>query len=198
MKKKIEVVLCMRVISGECKGRPLKAVPGMSTRPTTDKVKESMFNIIGPFFNGGIGLDLFGGSGGLGIESLSRGFEKFIFVDREGKAISTIKENVKRCNYEEKVEIYRNDAVRALKALHKRELAFDIIFLDPPYAGKAIPKVVELINEYKLLHSNGKIVCEHDAAEVLPEELACFAKSKVEIYGKQIAVTIYTYKEEIK
>ncbi|OZM58485.1 16S rRNA (guanine(966)-N(2))-methyltransferase RsmD [Lottiidibacillus patelloidae] len=183
----------MRVISGECKGRPLKAVPGTSTRPTTDKVKESIFNMIGPFFNGGIGLDLFGGSGGLGIESLSRGFEKFIFVDREAKAISTIKENVKKCHYEDKVEIYRNDAVRALKALHKRELTFDMIFLDPPYAAKSIPKVMELIDEYKLLQSNGKIICEHDASEKLPDTIASFAKSKVEIYGKQIAVTIYTY-----
>jgi 16S rRNA (guanine966-N2)-methyltransferase len=196
MKKNIEVVLSMRVISGECKGRPLKAVPGMSTRPTTDKVKESIFNMIGPFFNGGFGLDLYGGSGGLGIESLSRGFERFIFVDREGKAISTIKENVKRCNYEDKVEIYRNDAIRALKALHKRDVVFDIIFLDPPYAAKTIPKVMELIHEYKLLHNNGKIVCEHDAAEKLPDEIADLEKSKVEIYGKQIAVTIYTYKED--
>ncbi len=78
----------MRVVSGSCKGKALQAVPGNSTRPTTDKVKEAMFNMIGPYFEGGIGLDLFAGSGGLGIEALSRGLDKMIFVDRDGKAIT--------------------------------------------------------------------------------------------------------------
>ncbi len=82
----------------------LKAVPGNSTRPTTDKVKEAIFNIIGPYFNGGTGLDLFAGSGGLGIEAISRGFEKIIFVDRDGKALQTIKENVKTCGVEQYAE----------------------------------------------------------------------------------------------
>ena len=80
----------MRVVSGKCKGHPLKAVPGSSTRPTTDKVKESIFNIIGPYFEGGQALDLFAGSGGLGIEALSRGMDKAIFVDREYKAVATV------------------------------------------------------------------------------------------------------------
>ena len=87
----------MRVVSGICKGRALKAVPGNTTRPTTDKVKEALFNMIGPYFEGGIGLDLFAGSGGLGIEALSRGLDKVIFIDRDGKAIQTIHENIKTC-----------------------------------------------------------------------------------------------------
>ena len=74
-------MIVLRVVSGICKGRPLKAVPGNTTRPTTDKVKEALFNMIGPYFNGGIGLDLFAGSGGLGIEALSRGLDKVIFID---------------------------------------------------------------------------------------------------------------------
>ena len=84
MKKKIHnnMVRNMRVISGTCKGRQLKAVPGSRTRPTTDKVKETIFNMIGPYFNGGLGLDLFAGSGGLGIEAISRGLDKVIFVDQ--------------------------------------------------------------------------------------------------------------------
>ena len=80
----------MRVVSGTAKEEHLKAVPGNATRPTTDKVKEAMFNMIGPYFDGGIGLDLFAGSGGLGIEALSRGMDKVIFVDRDDKAIQTI------------------------------------------------------------------------------------------------------------
>ena len=122
----------MRVVAGSLKGRSIKAVKGTNTRPTTDKVKESIFNIIGPYFDGGMALDLFGGSGNLGIESLSRGIDKVIFVDKEGIAINTIKENVKELRLEDRVEIYRNDAFRALKALVKREIQFDLILLDPP------------------------------------------------------------------
>ena len=103
----------MRVISGSQKGRILKAVPGKTTRPTTDKVKEAIFNMIGPYFNGGYGLDLFAGSGGLGIEGLSRGLDKVIFIDFDYKAIRTIKENVNICRFESMAEIYKNDWKRA-------------------------------------------------------------------------------------
>ncbi|RBN41004.1 16S rRNA (guanine(966)-N(2))-methyltransferase RsmD, partial [Priestia megaterium] len=92
----------MRVVAGLYKGHALKAVPGYSTRPTTDKVKEAIFNMIGPFFEGGTALDLFGGSGGLGIEALSRGIDKVIFVDRDGKAIQTIKANLASCRLEDR------------------------------------------------------------------------------------------------
>ena len=112
----------MRVVAGTLKGRSIKAVKGTNTRPTTDKVKESIFNIIGPYFEGGLALDLFGGSGNLGIESLSRGIERAIFVDRENIAIQTIKQNIKDLKLDERVEIYRNDAFKALKAIVKREL----------------------------------------------------------------------------
>ena len=122
----------MRVVSGKCKGHPLKAVPGNTTRPTTDKVKESIFNMIG-YFDGGIALDLFGGSGGLGIEALSRGIDKAIFVDRDSKAIKVIHQNLESCRVQEQAEVYRNDAERAVKALIKREMSFDLILIDPPY-----------------------------------------------------------------
>lgn len=97
------------------KGRSLKAVAGTSTRPTTDKVKESIFNMIGPYFDGGRGLDLFAGSGGLGIEALSRGFEHCIFVDRDFKAIQTVKSNLKTLELTKHAQVYRNDAERALR-----------------------------------------------------------------------------------
>lgn len=116
----------MRVVSGKCKGHPLKAVPGNTTRPTTDKVKESIFNMIGPYFDGGTALDLFGGSGGLGIEAISRGIEKAIFVDRDSKAIKVIHQNLESCRIHEQAEVYRNDAERAVKALIKREMSFDL------------------------------------------------------------------------
>ncbi len=181
----------MRVIAGECKGRPLKAVPGITTRPTTDKIKESIFNMIGPFFDGGIGLDLYGGSGGLGLEALSRGMEHFIFIDKDQKAILTIKENIKQCNYDEKTEVFRNDAKRALKALHKRELQFDMIFLDPPYAKQMLMKDIEEIDKLQLLSSEGRIVAEHGTEVTLPEQIGSFQLIRQETYGKTTTITIF-------
>ncbi|SFC04805.1 16S rRNA (guanine(966)-N(2))-methyltransferase RsmD [Bacillus sp. OV322] len=182
----------MRVVSGSCKGRPLKAVPGTGTRPTTDKVKESIFNMIGPYFDGGLSLDLFAGSGGLGIESLSRGIDKTIFIDREYKALQTVKANLQACSFTEKAEVYKNDAERAIKALMKRELSFKLILLDPPYKKQKLVDLLESIYTGKLLSNDGFIVCEHGSDVVLPEKVSGFIKWKKEIYG-MIAVSIYRF-----
>ncbi|MEE6131198.1 16S rRNA (guanine(966)-N(2))-methyltransferase RsmD [Priestia sp. GS2] len=184
----------MRVVAGSCKGHSLKAVPGHSTRPTTDKVKEAIFNMIGPFFEGGIALDLFGGSGGLGIEALSRGIDRAIFVDREGKAIQTIKSNLETCSLQEQAEVYRNDSERALKAIIKREIQFDLILLDPPYKAQKLKALIGTISEHKLLQASGVIVAEHANDVVLPDEINEFEKIKSENYGI-IGVSIYTYKQ---
>ncbi|RSD28132.1 16S rRNA (guanine(966)-N(2))-methyltransferase RsmD [Mesobacillus subterraneus] len=180
----------MRVVSGELKGRSLKAVPGTSTRPTTDKVKESLFNMIGPYFNGGLGLDLFAGSGGLGIEALSRGLDKVIFVDREGKAIHVVNENLKSVGLEDRAEVYRNDAVRALKAIRKRELVFNYIFLDPPYKKQQLVKLLEMISDEKLINAEGIIVCEHASDISLPEEVGSLIQTRSEKYGI-IGITLF-------
>jgi 16S rRNA (guanine966-N2)-methyltransferase len=180
----------MRVVSGKCKGTSLKSVPGNSTRPTTDKVKEAIFNIIGPYFNGGIGLDLFAGSGGLGIEGLSRGLEKVIFVDRDGKAIQTIKENVTFCGLEEHSEVYRNEANRALKALIKRGLLIDVVFLDPPYKKQQLLALLTEMEQSQLIAREGVIVCEHSHDVELPEQIGNFQRTKREKYGI-IHITIY-------
>jgi 16S rRNA (guanine(966)-N(2))-methyltransferase RsmD len=179
------------VVSGICKGRPLKAVPGNTTRPTTDKVKEALFNMIGPYFNGGIGLDLFAGSGGLGIEALSRGLDKTIFIDREKVAIQTIHDNLKACKFEDKAEVYRNDAERALKALIKREISFDYIFLDPPYKKQQLISLMEQMDEQKLIKNGGHIICEHSHDVVLPQSVGKCIQIKHEKYGI-IAITIYS------
>lgn len=180
----------MRVVSGTCKGRSLKAVPGSTTRPTTDKVKEALFNIIGPYFEGGVGLDLFAGSGGLGIEALSRGLEKVIFVDRDPKAVQIIKENIAACQFDEQSEVYRNDAERALKAILKREIVFDYIFLDPPYKKQQLVKLMETMNNESFISPNGVIVCEHASEIELPDAIGLFKIIKKEKYGI-IGITIY-------
>lgn len=187
----------MRVVSGSCKGRPLKAVPGTGTRPTTDKVKEAIFNMIGPFFSGGTGLDLYAGSGGLGIEALSRGLEQVIFVDRDPKAIMVIKDNLKSCSMENHSEVYRNDSERALKALSKRGLAFDYIFLDPPYKKQQLVSLLERISSDGRLERGGKIVCEHGKEVVLPETAGDLLKIRNEVYGI-IAISIYAYPETVQ
>jgi 16S rRNA (guanine966-N2)-methyltransferase len=181
----------VRVVSGVCKGRALKAVPGNTTRPTTDKVKEALFNMIGPYFDGGAGLDLFAGSGGLGLEALSRGLDKVIFVDRDVKAIQTIHENIQACKMEEKAEVYRNDADRALKALIKRKMRFDYIFLDPPYKKQQLISLMQKISENKLINNYGYIICEHGHDVELPETAGEFSQYKHEKYGV-IAITIYS------
>jgi len=174
----------MRVISGVCKGRPLKAVQGMTTRPTTDKVKESLFNIIGPFFDGGNVLDLFSGSGSLGLEALSRGMEKGVFVEKDPKALQVIKANIQACRMEEESEVLRSDALRSIKMLGGRGVRFDLIMMDPPYKiANAIPSILSEIEENKLLAEDGLIICEHGKELELPEQIGPFVKYRYEKYG---------------
>ncbi len=174
----------MRVISGVCKGRPLKAVQGMTTRPTTDKVKESLFNIIGPFFDGGNVLDLFSGSGSLGLEALSRGMEKGIFVEKDPKALQVIKANIQACRMEEESEVLRSDALRSIKMLGGRGVRFDLIMMDPPYKiANAIPSILSEIEENQLLAEDGLIICEHGKELELPEQIGPFVKYRYEKYG---------------
>lgn len=180
----------MRVISGTKKGHPLKAVPGKDTRPTTDKVKESIFNMIGPYFEGGIALDLFAGSGGLGIEALSRGVDQVIFVDRDMKAIQTVKENLRSTGFTEAAEVYRNEAERALKALVKRRIIFDSIFLDPPYKKQKLESMLQFIGEQSLLSIDGFIMCEHSSDVHLPHVAGLFKRVRFETYGI-ISVSVY-------
>ncbi len=180
----------MRVVAGISKGRALKAVPGQTTRPTTDKVKEAIFNIIGPFFDGGLGLDLYAGSGGLGIEALSRGMEKMIFVDQNQKAIEIVQLNLKNCRFDHQAEVYRNEAKRALKAVAKRELKFDVIFLDPPYAKQRLEEDITFIAQNNLLTNNGIIVIEYAASTRIEQTIEYLSCARIEQYG-DTAISIY-------
>nr|WP_272917275.1 16S rRNA (guanine(966)-N(2))-methyltransferase RsmD [Halobacillus litoralis] len=181
----------MRVIAGEFKGRPLKSVPTHKTRPTTDKVKEAVFHGIGPFFEGGKALDLFAGSGGLGIEALSRGVESCVFVDQQQKAIQTIYENIKTLDINERTEVFKTDAMRAIKAAGKRGLTFDYIFLDPPYKKFSYQDLMEALLEFDLVGEEATIVCEHDASEEIPEEVGRLKRMKTDHYGSNIGVSIF-------
>lgn len=158
----------MRVISGIHKSMPLESIEGRNTRPTMDKVKEGIFNSLHDV--SGLGLDLFAGSGALGIEALSRGMDKVIFVDQNFKAVKVIKRNLDHLNIASQAEVYKNNAERALKALAKREIQFDVIFLDPPYEKGLIDDALEQIAKFNLLKENGIIVCEFNHHEKIKTE----------------------------
>lgn len=185
----------MRVIAGTAKGRALKAVPGLNTRPTTDKVKEAIFSMIGPYFDGGWALDLFAGTGGLGIESLSRGADHAVFVDLERMSIDVIKQNVQAAGFADRTEIYRNEARRAVAALTKRGIAFRLVFLDPPYRMKEMDSLMVELAAGGLLEPDAYIVVEHDASHRYPEQAGQFYQLKHAQYG-DTAVTIYEYKPQ--
>lgn len=183
----------MRVVSGKFRGRRLKAVPGMATRPTTDKVKESLFNIIGPYFDGGKSLDLYGGSGGLSIEAVSRGIETATIVDRQYAAIKTIRQNVALTNAPQSFKIMKQDAQKALQLLESQNEKFDLFFLDPPYAKQKIVNDITKMVDYHLLNSESLVVCETNQEAHLPDTLDGFELYRRHEYGITV-LTIYQYK----
>ncbi|AZK47839.1 16S rRNA (guanine(966)-N(2))-methyltransferase RsmD [Paenibacillus lentus] len=185
----------MRVISGSARGRPLKAVPGIGTRPTTDKVKEALFSMIGPYFEGGHALDLFAGTGGLGIEALSRGMDKAIFVDLDYKSVETVKANLKATGLTEQAEVYKNDAERALKTLAKRGASFDLVFLDPPYRLKHGDKLMERMDELNLLEDQAVLVLEYESTFDYRDNFGRFKMIRKTDYG-ETGITIYVYEKD--
>ncbi|MER2109897.1 16S rRNA (guanine(966)-N(2))-methyltransferase RsmD [Desemzia incerta] len=173
----------MRVITGEYGGRRLKAVPGESTRPTTDKIKESLFNMIGPYFDGGNCLDLFAGSGGLAIEAVSRGMDKAVLIDKAPAAIKVIQENIAVTKEEEKFKVIRGDAARVIKNLKSEQQVFDLVFLDPPYAKQQIVSQIEALLDNNMLSPEALIVCEVDKKVDLPETIKQAQVYKSAEYG---------------
>lgn len=173
----------MRVVAGEFGGRRLSAVPGMATRPTTDKVKEALFNIIGPYFDGGTSLDLYGGSGGLSIEGVSRGIDQAVIVDRAYPAIKTIKSNIAVTKHPEKFEVLKMDSRKALGVLQKQGKSFDLIYLDPPYAKQQIMKDMSRMVEANLLNDQALVIAETNQEADLPDDIASFHFIKRQSYG---------------
>ncbi len=149
----------MRVIAGKYKSRQLKSVKSNLTRPTTDRNKENMFNIIGPYFQGGNVLDLFAGSGGLGIEALSRGCDFLYSVDNQYAAFQIIKENIKSLKIEN-AKVYKLDYQKALKKLNQERIKFDLILLDPPYGKGLVDGILEFLIENEMLNNDCIIMVE--------------------------------------
>ena len=161
----------MRVISGASRGTKLFSLEGENTRPTLDRVKEALFNIIQMELNDAIVLDLFAGSGALGIEALSRGAKKFYFCDSSIEATNIINKNLEKTKLKEKSKVYKLKFEEALKIIKNENIKFDIIFLDPPYKTNYISKAIEKILEYNLIKDNTLLVLETDEENRVLEEI---------------------------
>ena len=177
----------MRVVSGTARGVVLKTPDGMQTRPTSDKVKESIFSIIQFDLPGTAVLDLFGGTGQLGIEALSRGAKSAVFVDAWDKACLLIKENIRRTKFEAQSKVVRSDYLAYLRGCKEK---FDIILLDPPYAEVFLENALKCIAEIDILQSNGIIVCERPVDKVLDLQFDGYTRSKDYKYGSTL-ITLY-------
>ena len=155
----------MRVIAGKYKSRPLKTVKSNLTRPTTDR---NMFNIIGPYFDGGVVLDLFAGSGGLGIEALSRGCKELYSVDKQYAAFKVIKENFELLKLET-AHVFKLDYRKALEKFANMSLKFDLVILDPPYGKNMVPDIFAYLLEHDMLQNEAIIVVEELKEVTFPE-----------------------------
>lgn len=179
----------MRVITGKARGRKLKTPENYDIRPTTDNVKESVFNIIQFDIEGRRVLDLFAGTGQLGIECLSRGAASAVFIDRSREAIKIIKENLKACGLIG--EVIQTDALAYIQSCGK----FDIIFVDPPYDSQLYESVLNTVNFVDILSEGGIIICESRRERELPEMRAPYFKRREYTYGK---VKLCIYNKESK
>ncbi len=170
----------MRVISGNARGKRLEAVPGMDTRPTTDRVKESVFNILQFRVIGASMLDLFAGTGQMGIEALSRGAARAVFVDQSPRAMHVIQKNIAAAHMQARAETIQADFVRALEQL--RGQMFDILFLDPPYGGKTLNFALKYVELFDILSLDGIILCESSVDDIIvcPDS---FSVKKIYRYG---------------
>ena len=182
----------MRVITGTARGVVLKTPEGELTRPTADRVKEALFSVIQFDIPAARVLDLFGGTGQLGIEALSRGARSAVFVDHQEKAVSLIRENLRRTHFLEQSRVVRSDYLEYLKRCRE---TFDLIFLDPPYAEVFLENALKCIAQIDILADGGIIVTERPVGKELPYEFPGFTRSKDYKYGKTL-ITLYRREDQ--
>lgn len=177
----------MRVITGTARGRKLREPASMDIRPTTDMVKESVFNIIQFRVDGARVLDLFAGTGQMGIEALSRGAREAVFVDMSQDALKIVRENLKICGLEDKARVVRGDSIAYLRSGEK----FDIVYIDPPYAADLLEKAVNFATGFDILNENGIIICESRTDKAVPDAAREGYTRREYRYGK-IKLTAFT------
>ena len=181
----------MRVITGTARGRRLKELAGMETRPTTDRVKEGLFNIIQFDIEGRRVLDLFAGTGQLGIEALSRGAAFATFVDQRRDAAALVRENLELTGLADRGRVICGDSLSFLAACRER---FDLIFLDPPYGTGLLEQALSKITQFDILREHGIMICESKMSQEFPPVAAPYVLHRTYRYG-QIKLTVY-HREE--
>lgn len=176
----------MRVISGSRKGHKLKTPKGQNTRPTEDRIKESLFNILGNLKKEDLVLDLFAGTGGIGIEFLSRGVKSCYFIDSSHDSIKTIKENLSHTKFLDNSFVYKKDSIVAIKFLREKKLKFDYIYIDPPFKNhKLLFNILDSLNNNSILKDNGLIIVEHENKVDIEKNLNNFQVVDTRKYGSK-------------
>lgn len=181
----------MRIIGGSLKGKKLFSIPGTKVRPTADRLRESIFNILSFKVSEAIVLDLFSGTGAFGIESLSRGAKQAVFVEKSRDALDVIKRNIQASVLEKQIQVIKWDILKNLNCLRRIPLRFDLVFMDPPYNRDMIQKGLRNLYHSDCLNQGGCIVVEHSASEPILENTIEFAILDQRKYGKTL-VTFLT------
>ena len=180
----------MRIIAGEYKSRKIKQPKAERTRSTKDRIREAVFNMIAGEVPGSVVMDLFAGSGAFGLEALSRGAKKAVFVEKDARSARVIKENIGLLKVQERTLIITKDAFKAIEDSEGDK--FDLIFADPPYNSNMIKKVLIIINQCDIVNSSGFLVLEHHKNEDIPDSVGNVSIYKQRTYGK---ITISVFKK---
>ncbi len=176
----------MRIIGGALRRRKLSPLRGLSIRPTTDYLREAIFNILAGCVEGAVVLDLFAGTGSLGIEALSRGASSAVFIEKSPLAIKTLLRNISAFSLEKRCTVMRRDVLRGLNFLKSNGCGFDLVFVDPPYDHGLVKPTLHLLNRTECMAEGGLVVVEHSLVETLPEEVEGFRRIDQRQHGKTL------------
>lgn len=174
----------MRIISGSHKGRKLYAPSGLDVRPTSDKVKEALFNILSDRIEGATFLDLYAGIGSVGIEALSRGANEVVFVEKSKRHVDFLKKNLSLSPFEGRFDIFCMDAIAFLKK--KKSDLFNFIFIDPPYEGEAVEKTLPLLGEGDMIADGGTVIIQHFHKKIMADQIGRLRFIKRYKYGETV------------
>jgi 16S rRNA (guanine966-N2)-methyltransferase len=177
----------MRIIAGSARGRPLKAPKGSSIRPTADRVRQSIFDILGQRMDGDRVLDLYAGTGALGLEGLSRGAESAVLVDQTAEASKLCRENADALGFGERVEVMKSRVEDAIALLAREGTAFTLVLADPPYAERACARILELLDASTLLAPAAKVMIEHSRRESAPDRVGRLVRTDSRRFGDTVA-----------
>lgn len=186
----------MRIITGKARGLKLNVPKNMDVRPTADRVKESLFSIIGTKIIGARVLDLFAGTGNLGLESWSRGAAVVTFIDESKESLKLVHSNIEKCRAEAEVTVIKGSAVNIIEKLYRQNMCFDIAFCDPPYNKGWVQKILAKLEVCPVLANGGYLIVEHAKHDELDSMHECFELVRQEVYGETLLSFLkYTKKE---